>query len=149
MGIVGEERALYARGAPVSKLRVFLLVLTVITLNAAGNLALAWGMRHIGEAMSFNPAGYVRAILNPFVALGIVLLVLWMLTRMALLSWADLSLVLPLTGLGYILAAALGRLFLNESITASHWLGTLLIFSGAAMAGSTDRRTHAGREVSR
>jgi uncharacterized membrane protein len=149
MGIVSEERALYARNTPVSKLRVFLLVLTVITLNAAGNLALAWGMRHIGEAMSFNPAGYVRAVLNPFVALGIVLLVLWMLTRMALLSWADLSFVLPLTGLGYILAAALGRLFLNESITASHWVGTILIFGGAALAGSTDRLTRGVREVSR
>ena len=149
MGIVGEARTLYARGVPVSKLRVFLLVLAVITLNAAGNLALAWGMRHVAEAMSFNPAGYVRAMLNPFVALGIVLLVLWMLTRMALLSWADLSFVLPLTALGYILAAVLGRLFFNESITFAHWVGTILIFGGAALAGSTDRRTHGVREVSR
>jgi drug/metabolite transporter (DMT)-like permease len=106
-------------------------------------------MRHIGDAMSLNPAGYVRAILNPFVALGIVLLVLWMLTRMALLSWADLSFVLPLTAVGYILAAVLGRLFLNESITAAHWIGTILIFGGAAMAGTTDRQTHDRREVAR
>jgi drug/metabolite transporter (DMT)-like permease len=120
----------------------------VIVFNAAGNLALAWGMRHISDVVSLNPVGYVRAMLNPFVALGIVLLILWMLTRMALLSWADLSFVLPLTGLGYILAAVLGRVFLNESITAGHWIGTVLIFSGTAIVGSTDRQTHGMRGMS-
>lgn len=80
-------------------------------------------------------------MLNPYVALGIVLLILWLLTRMALLSWADLSFVLPLTGVGYVLAAVFGKLFLNESITSFHWLGTLLIFAGTAMVGSTDQQT--------
>lgn len=131
------------------KLKVFLLILAVITFNAAGNLALAWGMRHLSEAVGLNPVNYVRAMLNPFVALGIALLILWVLTRMALLSWADLSFVLPLTGLGYILAAVLGRLFLNESVTPGHWIGTLLIFAGTAMVGSTDQQTHSSRELSR
>jgi uncharacterized membrane protein len=57
------------------------------------------------------------------------------------LSWADLSFVLPLTGLGYILAAVFGKVFLHESITSAHWIGTLLIFAGTAMVGSTDQRT--------
>lgn len=98
-------------------------------------------MRHISQAVGLNPIGYVRAMLNPFVALGIALLILWLLTRMALLSWADLSFVLPLTGLGYILAAVFGRFFLNESITPGHWIGTILIFAGTAMVGSTQHQT--------
>lgn len=130
------------------KLKVFLLVLAVITFNAAGNLALAWGMRHLSEAVGLNPVDYARAMLNPFVALGIALLILWLLTRMALLSWADLSFVLPLTGLGYILAAVLGRLFLNESVTGGHWIGTILIFTGTAMVGTTDQQTHTARGAS-
>ena len=131
-----------------SKARVFLLLLAVILFNAAGNLALAFGMRHISQPLSSHPIAYVRATFNPFVACGIALLILWMLTRMALLSWADLSFVLPLTGIGYILAAVLGRLFLHESITVGHWIGTILIFSGTAVVGSTDRKTHWSREVS-
>lgn len=103
---------------------------------------MAWGMKHTPEAVSWNPLGYLRAMLNPFVAAGIAVLILWLLTRMALLSWADLSFVLPLTGLGYILNAALGRLFLNESITPAHWIGTFLVFAGTAMVGSTQQQTN-------
>lgn len=124
-----------------SKLKIFTLIAAVIVFNASGNLSLAWGMRHVGEAVALNPLPYLHAMLNPFVALGIVLLCLWLLTRMALLSWADLSFVLPITGVGYVLAAILGILFLNESITRIHWVGTLLIFFGTAMVGSTNQRT--------
>ena len=98
-------------------------------------------MRHLSQRVSVNPLDYLRAMLNPYVAIGIVLLILWLLTRMALLSWADLSFVLPLTGVGYILAAVFGKLFLAETITYVHWMGTVLIFAGTALVGSTDQRT--------
>lgn len=76
-------------------------------------------------------------MLNPFVAAGISLLVLALLTRLALLSLADLSFVLPLTATGYILSAFLGKVFLNEHVTPTQWLGTLLIFFGVVLVGST------------
>lgn len=123
--------------------------MAVVLLNAGGNLLMAWGMKHIPEAVSWNPLGYIRAMLNPFVAAGIAVLILWLLSRMALLSWADLSFVLPLTGLGYILNAVLGHLFLNESITPAHWIGTFLVFAGTAMVGSTQQQTVLRCEVSR
>ncbi len=147
-GGLAEEQALQSVRHHASKLKIFFLASAVIAFNAVGNLALAWGMRHISEAVSFNPIAYIRAMLNPFVALGIALLILWVLTRMALLSWADLSFVLPLTGVGYILAAVFGRLFLNESISPGHWIGTVLIFAGTALVGSTDQKTDCAREVS-
>lgn len=125
----------------VSKLRTFFLVLAVVFFNAVGNLSLAWGMKHDAESVGLNPLGYIRAMFNPFVAAGIILLILWLLTRMALLSWADLSFVLPVTGVGYILAAVLGKVFLHEAITSVHWIGTALICAGTAMVGSTDHRT--------
>ena len=116
-------------------------MLAVVLFNAVGNLSLAWGMRHVTQSMGLNPLSYVKAMANPYVAAGILMLVLWMLTRMALLSWADLSFVLPLTGIGYILAAVFGKFFLGETIVASHWIGTVLIFAGTAMVGSTDQQT--------
>lgn len=132
--------------AQASKFRTLGLVLAVVLLNSLGNVLLAWGMRHLPEAVSVNPLGYLRAMLNPFVASGIVLLILWLLTRMALLSWADLSFVLPLTGLGYILTALLGKYFLSESVSAGRWAGTLLIFVGTAMVGTTRHQTDLGGE---
>lgn len=137
----------HASPAQSSKVRTLLLIAAVLLLNAVGNLALAWGMRHGSVAVGINPLSYLRAMLNPFVATGIALLILWLLTRMALLSWADLSFVLPLTGLGYILAAVFGKWFLNESITGDHWAGTLLIFAGTAMVGSTQHNTDAPCEA--
>jgi uncharacterized membrane protein len=131
-----------------SKLRTLGLVLMVMCLNSCGNVLLAWGMRHLPEAVSVNPLGYIRAMLNPFVASGIVLLIFWLLTRMALLSWADLSFVLPLTGLGYILTTVLGKYVLSETVTAERWMGTLLIFVGTAMVGTTQHHTGADCEAS-
>ncbi len=110
-------------------------------LNAAGNLSLAWGMRHTSVTVGLNPLDYVRVMLNPFVALGIVLLILWLLTRMALLSWADLSFVVPMTSVGYVLSALLGVWFLAEVVTPVHWTGTLLIFAGTLLVGSTRPKT--------
>ena len=66
---------------------------------------------------------------------GIALLILWLLSRMALLSWADLSYVLPVTSLGYVASALIGRFFLNEQITPARWAGTLLIVAGTVLVG--------------
>jgi drug/metabolite transporter (DMT)-like permease len=66
---------------------------------------------------------------------GITLLILWMLSRMALLSWADLSYVLPVTALGYVANALLGRFFLSEQISPQRWAGTLLIVAGTTLVG--------------
>ena len=71
-------------------------------------------MRH---RITHTALEYLAAIFSPWVMLGISLLILWLLSRMALLSWADLSYVLPVTSLGYVATALIGRFFLNEQIT--------------------------------
>ena len=75
------------------------------------------------------------AIFTPWVALGIALLILWLLSRMVLLSWADLSYVLPVTSLGYVANALMGHFFLGEHITTARWSGTLLIVAGTVLVG--------------
>lgn len=112
-----------------------------LALKAAGNSWMAWGMKQVPERMSLNPSLYLHAMLNPFVALGIIALILSLLTRMALLSLADLSFVLPVTAIGYVVAVFLGKVFLHESVTNQRWMGTLLIFAGALLVGSTSRNT--------
>lgn len=119
--------------------------MAVTIFNVLGNLSLAWGMKHLTLQVGIDPRGYLQAMINPFVALGIVLLVLWLLTRMALLSWADLSFVLPVTGIGYFLAAVMGAVFLHEVITPAEWIGTVLIFAGTVLVGTTKQNTNGGR----
>lgn len=80
-------------------------------------------------------------MLSPVVALGIIALILAQLTRMALLSLADLSFVLPATASGYIVSAMLGRVFLSETVSSEQWLGTLLIVAGIALVGTTPTKS--------
>jgi drug/metabolite transporter (DMT)-like permease len=126
---------------PRAILRVWTIVLLFIALKAAGNLSLAWGMKHFPQTMSANPIPYIQAMFDPFVALGVVALILALLMRMALLSLADLSYVLPVTAIGYVIAAFLGKTFLSETVSGQRWLGTVLIFLGAALVGSTSHST--------
>jgi drug/metabolite transporter (DMT)-like permease len=82
-------------------------------------------------------------LFRPYVAAGVLLLILWLLSRMALLSWADLSYVLPVTSVGYILVALVGRVMLHEQITPLRWAGIVLIMSGVALVSGGAPRTHA------
>jgi uncharacterized membrane protein len=112
------------------KTRVFTII--VVLSNALGNFALASGMRNRVTATALD---YVSAIFTPWVMVGIALLILWLLSRMALLSWADLSYVLPVTSLGYVANALIGRWFLNEQIDPARWAGILLIVAGTVLVG--------------
>jgi len=122
-------------------LKTWLVLLFFLAVKAVGNSAMAWGMKMVPEQMAMNPAIYLRAMLNPFVALGVAALILALLTRMALLSLADLSFVLPVTAVGYVIAVFIGKLLLHETVTPQRWMGTLLIFGGALLVGTTSRNT--------
>jgi len=122
-------------------LKTFAVLVLFIALKAAGNLSLAWGMKHLGESASANPLFYIRAMLNPFVLSGVATLIVAILVRLVLLSLSDLSFVLPVTAVGYVIATFLGKTVLHEEVTASRWVGTVLIVIGAVLTSSTVHTT--------
>ena len=122
-------------------MKTYSLLAAFVVLRAFGNLALAFGTKHFSESLALNPLSYLRAMLSPFVATGVAMLILAMLLRMAVLGLADLSFVLPLTAIGYVFAALLGRFILHEQVSPERWLGTALIFIGVAVVGSTPQNT--------
>lgn len=137
--MIASERSLNPRRDHL--VRTYAAVALFIALKAVGNLSLAWGMKHSPGPPSANPLHYLLAMLDPAVALGVGLLILSVLARMALLSMADLTFVLPVTAIGYVLAAFLGKTFLHEVVTPQRWAGTVLIVIGAALVGSTSEST--------
>jgi drug/metabolite transporter (DMT)-like permease len=121
---------------------------TVVVLsNVLGNFFLKRGM----PADLPTPLAYIAALFQPWAALGVVLLITWMLSRMTLLSWADLSYVLPVTSIGYVLVALEGRLLLHEEISLKRWAGILLIMAGVALVGggTAVQTAHRGGEPAR
>jgi uncharacterized membrane protein len=126
---------------PGTAVKVLTMLILFVALKAVGNLCMAWGMKRFPQTMSVNPVPYIEAMLDPFVAFGVAALILALLTRMALLSLADLSYVLPVTAIGYVVAAFMGKMFLHEDVSGQRWLGTGLIFAGAMLVGSTTHST--------
>lgn len=110
-----------------------LLTVVVVFSNVLGNLALSVGMKGAGDLK--------QVLLSPFVLLGVILLIVWTLSRMALMSWADLSFILPVTSVGYVLTALAGKFVLAEQITGYRWWGTLLIFLGMIVVSRTGHKT--------
>lgn len=108
--------------------RALTLAIFVVLANAAGNFALNWGMKH---------GGYFAF----WTILGIVLLIVWTVSRIKLLGIADLSYVLPVTSVGYIIPLILGASLLDEAISWQRWLGGALIVAGAALVSPTPPKT--------
>jgi drug/metabolite transporter (DMT)-like permease len=103
----------------------------VVLAQVFGNFFLKRGMpAELPTALS-----YITVLFRPWAALGVVLLILWLLSRMTLLSWADLSYILPVTSVGYVLVAFVGRWLLDERITRLRWAGIVLIMAGVALVG--------------
>jgi len=127
------------------RLKTWICATVVVLGNVFGNFFMKRGM----PAELPNPLAYITALFQPWVSLGVILLILWMLSRMALLSWADLSYVLPVTSIGYVLVALAGRVLLNEQITSTRWAGILLIVAGVALVsvGSTPQTANVRRET--
>jgi uncharacterized membrane protein len=72
---------------------------------------------------------------------GILMLIGWLLAQLALLSWADLTYVLPIGAASYVGSAVLGALVLHEHVSAARWAGVALIGAGIAIVGRTLPRT--------
>ena len=93
-----------------------------------------------------TPLDYITVLFRPEVTAGVLLLILWLASRMALFSWADLSYVLPVTSIGYVLVAIAGRVLLHEQISGKRWVGIALIMAGVALVGGgTAPQTYTAR----
>jgi uncharacterized membrane protein len=125
-------------GLPV---KAKVLTVVVVLSNVLGNLALSFGMKASAVANTPTLIGHVKSVFSPMVLTGVTLLILWLLSRMTLMGWADLTYVLPVTSIGYVLSTLAGKFFLAEQISGKRWAGTLLIFAGALVVSFTSPRS--------
>ena len=125
------------------KLKTFLFTVAVVIFNVLGDLALSHGMKLAGQPAT--PLDYIHSIFTPWVAIGVALLILWMLSYMSLLSWADLSFVRPVTALSFALAPVMAWATLGETISLARWGGIALITLGVILVGQTAAHGHGER----
>lgn len=127
--------------------RKYLVLAGVTVFAAAGDSMLAHGMKQTGSISIHHLQSLVLAVLNPWVAVGILLLLAFFASYMNALSWADLTYVLPATSLGYVLLALTARFVLHEQVSPMRWLGIALISGGVGfVAGSPALTAHPHHE---
>ncbi|MGC2448639.1 MAG: EamA family transporter [Candidatus Sulfotelmatobacter sp.] len=130
--------------------RKYLVLAGVTVFAAAGDSMLSHGMKQIGSISPYHLQGLILAVLNPWVAVGILLLLAFFASYMNALSWADLTYVLPATSLGYVLLALVAKFALHEQISLLRWLGIVLISGGVGfVAGGEALTSHEPGEASK
>ena len=113
----------------MSLIRYVLLALIVLG-STFGDVYLAKGMKQIGEISVRRWHDLLFAPLHPYVALGTALLLMFYISYLASLSWADLSYIMPTTTFGYVLTALLAHYMLGEHVPLTRWIGIIMITLG-------------------
>jgi drug/metabolite transporter (DMT)-like permease len=124
--------------------RRYLVLIAIVVFASFGDIALAYGMKQVGAISAARWTQLIAAVLNPWVALGIVLLLGFFASYLSALSWSDLTYVLPATSFGYVLLALLSVWLLGEKVTLARWIGILMVSSGVAIVTRGPAKTSEG-----
>ena len=137
-----RRNASLARGL---ELKTYILLLLMMFFGTAGNAMLDRGMKGVGwlDLSSGETiwSGIIRMFASGAIWMGIALLLLYMLSHMLVLSWADYSFVMPFTAVSYALVPLAGYLWLGEEVALTRWLGIALIVCGVCLVSRTPPST--------
>lgn len=123
----------------------YAILVCVMLTASVGDTLLSRGMAQIGPVDLHHLGLLWHALFNPYVVVGIILLVGFFASYMTALSWADLTFVMPATAFGYVVVALLSRFWLHEHLSVYRWIGILLITSAVGfVANSPSRTEHPG-----
>jgi uncharacterized membrane protein len=129
----------------------YLMLLLLVLASTIGDGVLSRGMKQIGEINASRWHELLFAVTNPWVTLGVFLLIVYFVSYMSALSWADLSYIMPATAFGNVLTALFAKYALNEQIPFTRWLGILLITFGVGFVARgpslTVKTTSSGDEL--
>jgi uncharacterized membrane protein len=110
--------------------RKYLVLVGVMFFGSVGDALLSRGMKDVGSISLNNFGTVISSVMNPWVALGILFLLVFFAAYATALSWADLTFVLPATSIGYVVLTLIARFYLHEQVSVMRWLGIVLISAG-------------------
>lgn len=136
-------------------LKTIAVILGYVVLGLVGDLLLSRGMRRMpGVKGGGSKVGrffrFFRYIgTTPVVVAGIACLAANFAMLLALLSFADVSLVVPSRACAYLFLTMLASCVLKEKVPPQRWAGTVLVTAGVALVlltSGTDTMRPAGPE---
>jgi drug/metabolite transporter (DMT)-like permease len=118
-------------------LKSLVVMLLAVTFGTIGDILLAKGMKELGDISAMNLRGVMnvvfQALTSPKLIVGVMMLAIFFFLWLAVLSWEDLSVALPMQALNFVMVALLSQFYLHETVTPMRWAGTLLICIGVML----------------
>lgn len=125
-------------------LKLIAILLIGLVLEAVGVVLLSHGLHEIGEVRRVSAGEIVRLLgrgaTNKYLLLGVAFEAAFFGILLYLLSQRDVSLIWPLTSLGFVITAVAARFIRHEEISALRWGGVALIVVGAALVAWSEQR---------
>ena len=124
--------------------KLVLVLLVALVFEAVGVVWLSHGLKQIGEVEHIT-AGEIwrivsRGLTNRYILLGTLFETIFFATLLFLLKNWDVSLIWPLTSLGFIITTFAAKHLRHEDVSALRWSGVILIVAGAALVGWSEKK---------
>ncbi len=114
-----------------------ILLLIAVSLGAAGQLCLKYGVSLLGESPSLVTV--LKGILTPYVFGGFVLYAVSSILYLNVLSRLDLSYAYPFVALGFVFVTVASWYFLDEALPMLRIVGVALILAGVFTVAASYR----------
>jgi drug/metabolite transporter (DMT)-like permease len=123
--------------------KLIFILLIALVFEAVGVVWLSHGLKQLGDIPQLTPSAIGRLIgrgcTNRYILLGVLFELIFFITLLVLLKNWDVSLVWPLTSLGFVLTTLAAKFLRHEEVTALRWSGVVLIVIGAALVGWSEK----------
>ena len=117
--------------------KFILILLIALVFEAIGVVFLSGGLKQIGEPKTMNVSEITwlitRGATNKNILMGVFFEAIFFGFLLYMLSQKDVSIVWPLTALGFIITSLAAKIFLKEEISSIRWAGICLIVLGAGL----------------
>jgi drug/metabolite transporter (DMT)-like permease len=123
--------------------RLLFILLIGLVLEALGVVYLSTGLKQIGTPKQLNITEIGRVVLNGArnrnILIGVAMETAFFITLLISLKLWDVSLVWPLTSLGFVLTTLAAKYIRHEEVTPMRWAGVFLIVVGAVLVGYSEK----------
>jgi drug/metabolite transporter (DMT)-like permease len=124
-------------------LKLLVILIAALVLEAIGVVFLSQGLKQAGELSQRTLPEMTRFVFRclsnwHFVG-GVLMETLFFLALLYLLKHADVSLIWPLTSLGFVLTTLAAKYIRHEQVSALRWSGVFLIMAGAALVAYSEK----------
>ena len=128
-------------------IKLIAILVVALLFEAVGVVLLSKGLKEIGELQRVSAGEIKRLIIqgvtNRDILLGVLFEAIFFAGLLVLLAKADVSLIWPLTSLGFVLTTAAAKFIRHEEVTSLRWTGVVLIMIGAGLVGWSEKQKEA------